>query len=171
MTLPAAPLAFTGTGCSRRLGSSRRATLLGVLVLLGIGVGCRSSKPSQAPEPSKARCALRVQSEPVTNGGLVLHMLVRRLDPKALGVAESYQEAAARVAAEVRDESVVLVRPIIPGQALFIPLEVVKEERLIACFFFTHPGRNWRVELPSPLPPALEIRLGQNEVKQVVSLP
>jgi hypothetical protein len=110
---------------------------------------------------------LHIESSGCTNSGNVLHMLVRQLDAKALGTAESYEEAVAHVVAPVRDETVVAVRPVLPGIPLTVELESAQKKRLVAYFFFTRPGLNWRVELPMPPPDEMKIALGENEVTRL----
>ena len=113
---------------------------------------------------NSTRSIVEIQSVEATNHGGVLHMMLRQLDPKAMGLVESYEQAASFVVAQVRDDSVLTVQPVIPGHSLTLAVQADPKKKLVAYFFFTNPGQNWRVELPRPLPRHLAIKLGTDQI-------
>lgn len=165
-----------------------RSTL--ALGLAALGFACGSTPKPKAPEmpaepaapsvevlPSidaklpaiparltSTRSVVEIHSVQETNRGSVLHMMLRQLDQKAMGVVESYEQAATFVVAPVRDDSVLTVQPVIPGRPLTLAVQGDPKKKLIAYFFFTNPGQNWRVELPRPLPRRVAIKLGNDQV-------
>src|SRR5690606_5350411 len=99
--------------------------------------------------------------------GKVLYMMVRRVDAKAAVLAQSYDEMAAVLAAPGEDASVLAVRPIFPGRPATVTVQSEEGDHLFAYFFFTSPGPNWRVGLPTPLPEEVSLELGVDEVERV----
>jgi hypothetical protein len=142
------------------LQSARRHAAVCALLL-----GCGGSKVEarSAGEPAR-RCEVVIQAGRHTNSGKILHMMLRRVEAKSGPLAESYEETAKMIVAPSRDESVIAVRPLFPGQAAKLDVESTGDERVIAYFFFTNPGENWRIELPRPLPAQVTLELGQNQV-------
>lgn len=128
------------------------------------GAGGKAEAKADDSKPSFTRALVQIDSRQGTNRGNVLHMMLRQLDQKAMGVVESYEQAASFVVAQVRDESVLTIQPVIPGKRLTLAVTGDSKKKLVAYFFFTNPGQNWRVELPRPLPAHISIALGNDQV-------
>ena len=126
--------------------------------------GAKAEPKAEDLKPSFTRALVEIDSRQGTNHGNVLHMMLRQLDQKAMGVVESYEQAASFVVAPVRDESVLTIQPVFPGKRLTLAVTGDSKKKLVAYFFFTNPGQNWRVELPRPLPSRVSIALGNDQV-------
>lgn len=126
--------------------------------------GTKAEPKADDSKPSFVRAVVEIDSRLGTNRGNVLHMMLRQLDQKAMGVVESYERAASFVVAPVRDESVLTIQPVFPGKRLTLAVTGDTKKKLVAYFFFTNPGQNWRVELPRPLPARVTIALGNDQV-------
>lgn len=153
----------------------RRAVFAAALVAGALALsGCASSSASaeSALDGAQAQSSrLTVRSAPATNSGNVLYMMVRRLDAKAAVLAQSYEETAALLSAPGEDDTVLAVRPIFPGRPATLTVQSAEDDHVFAYFFFTSPGPNWRVGLPTPLPKAVSLELGVDQVERVEADP
>lgn len=109
---------------------------------------------------------IQVRSAPETNKGQILYMMVRATEDEAL-IAEDYEAAAGRVFASPQDPSVRKVMAILPGSAINISVPRPEKERLALYFFFTQPGKHWKVPFDQPLPSEVSVELGAHEIKGV----
>ncbi len=120
------------------------------------------------PAEEKANTALDVRSNSGTNRGRTMYMMVRALPPdEAVTALESYEDATRMLFSSERDPNIVLGEPIFPGVPLSFELTEPQDSTVILYFFFTHPGESWRVHVPSPMPRAIVVELGTDEVQQV----
>jgi hypothetical protein len=136
---------------------SRAPSLLSVLVLataLALCAGCAQT------------VRIQVHAPPETNKGEILYMMVRATEDEAL-IAEDYETAAGRVFVSPQDPSVQKVMAILPGKAINISVPRPAKERLALYFFFTQPGKHWKVPFDQPLPAEVSVELGTNEIKGV----
>lgn len=114
-----------------------------------------------------ASTRITVRSTALTNGGNSLYMVVRSWDGKA-GLGDGYQDMVGKVFVDPPDPTVLVARPIVPGEektTVTIDGDIAKE--VIVYFFFTDPGPGWQVPLRRPLPAEVEIDLGRSDVERV----
>jgi hypothetical protein len=109
---------------------------------------------------------IQVNAPKETNKGEILYMMVRATEDEAL-IAEDYETAASRVFASPQDPSVRKVMAILPGKAINISVPRPEKERLALYFFFTQPGKHWKVPFEQPLPAEVSVELGTHEIKGV----
>ena len=110
-----------------------------------------------------------VKSSKETNEGRPLHMMVRTLEEPA--PIESYGDVAALAYSEEKNESVLDVSVVLPGEEdLVVTLDTTGEQSVMVYFFFTNPdGDRWHVPVRAPLPEEIYIELGENEISQAQS--
>jgi hypothetical protein len=109
---------------------------------------------------------IQVRAAPETNKGEILYMMVRATEDEAL-IAEDYETAASRVFASPQDPSVRKVMAIPPGGAIHLSVPQPDKERLALYFFFTQPGKHWKVPFDQPLPSEISVELDVHEIKGV----
>lgn len=107
-----------------------------------------------------------VKSSELTNDGKTLYALVRGVDTKTVA-SERYQDVSAKVFADPPDPSVIVSRPIFPGNPLTLNVPDGEAKELVIYFLFTNPGLNWRLPLHAPLPAEVYIDIGQNQIERV----
>lgn len=111
---------------------------------------------------------LEIRSQPSTNEGRTLYMLVREVPKGEEVVVEGYEQAAARVFTR---ESTTATRerwPIIPGTPLELDIDASGEGDLVLYFFFTKFGDDWwRTIDRKRLPAEIVIDLGPNEIERI----
>jgi hypothetical protein len=109
---------------------------------------------------------IQVRSSAQTNDGEVFYMMVRATDDEAL-IAEDYATAANQVFTVAKEVALQKVQAIIPGKPLFLSVPRPTQQRLALYFFFTEPGRHWKVPLDAPIPVEVQVELGTHEVTAV----
>ncbi|XXF80713.1 hypothetical protein P2318_13445 [Myxococcaceae bacterium GXIMD 01537] len=131
-----------------------RSALPALAAALLLCAGCASSVRIQVNAPQE------------TNKGQILYMMVRATEDEAL-IAEDYETAATRVFASPQDPSVQKVQAILPGRSVNLSLPRPEKERLALYFFYTQPGKHWKVPFDQPLPAEVVVDLGTHEIKSV----
>jgi hypothetical protein len=132
--------------------SRSRSPLL--LLALALCAGCASTVRIQVNAPAE------------TNKGQVLYMMVRATEDETL-IAEDYETAASRVFTTPQDPSVQKVQAILPGRTINLSVPRPTKERLALYFFFTQPGKHWKVPFDPPVPSEVTVDLGTHEIKGV----
>jgi hypothetical protein len=107
-----------------------------------------------------------VKTTEQTNDGKTLYALVRGVDAKTMN-SERYQDVSSKVFADPPDASVLVSRPIFPGNPVTFTVNDGDAKELVIYFLFTNPGLNWRLPLRSPLPSEVYIDIGQNQIERV----
>jgi hypothetical protein len=107
-----------------------------------------------------------IKSIEQTNEGKTLYALVRSVDAKGVA-SERYQDVSAKVFADPPDASVLVSRPVFPGNPVTLTVPDGDAKELVIYFLFTNPGLNWRLPLHAPLPSEVYIDLGTNQIERV----
>lgn len=107
-----------------------------------------------------------VKSTAQSNDGKTLYALVRGADAKTVS-NERYQDVSAKVFSDPPDPSVLVSRPIFPGNPVTFTVQEGDAKELVIYFLFTNPGLNWRLPLHAPLPAEVYIDIGQNQIERV----
>ena len=118
-----------------------------------------------------ASTRITVHSTSRTNNGDSMYMMVRSWDGKPTS-GEGYQDVVGKVFVEPPDPTVLMARPIVPGEektTVTVDEDMAKE--VVVYFFFTDPGPGWQVPLRRPLPSEVDIDLGRREVERVRTSP
>lgn len=141
-----------------------------VAICLGLAVLTSCAKQESVSVHSAAgrpMMTIRVESSDKTNGGSVMHMMLRSARPSASTVVESYEQAVGRLMSSSEDDSVLATSPIFPGATQTLSVEKVDPKIIMLYFFFTDPGRRWRAQVESPLPDRVVVRLGAREIQEL----
>lgn len=105
-----------------------------------------------------------VEAPSTTNGGTMLYMMVRSVN--AALVAESYEEAAAKLFDEQAGGQILSKQPIFPGERVTVTFDDDGKSDVAIYFFFTAPDGAWRMALRKPLPEEVVIQLGAHRIER-----
>ncbi|MBL4850468.1 MAG: hypothetical protein JKY65_33540 [Planctomycetes bacterium] len=140
---------------------ARISSALFVLAAL-LGSGCSSSS---APDLT-VELTIEVTSKEETNAGRPFYAVIRAVE-EATYITDSYEGIADRIFANPRDPSILRAEVIYPG----VPVEwTVHQPEALSVgvyFLFTDPGDGWKIIRSAPLPKAIEVELGVNDVTSV----
>lgn len=111
---------------------------------------------------------IQVRSQPATNDGRALYLLVREVPSGEEVVVEGYEQAARRVFSREPATGRQERRAIIPGTPLTVDFETKGEGDVVLYFFFTEPGDDWwRTIDKKRLPAEIVVELGLDEIESI----
>ncbi len=125
-----------------------------LLLLASLGGGCTTSM------------RVNIESSAQTNGGRPLYVMIRKIDGKTF-ISENYEAVSAKVFAYPQDPTVLQSEIVVPGRDNKLSVRQDDDSDLAIYFFFTAPGKKWRLPLNQPVPAELFIELGSNQIKRV----
>jgi hypothetical protein len=141
------------SSATRRAGRGGRVlAALSVAAAFAAG-GCASSK-----------VAVRVDCDPAANGGAPFYVVVRAVEQGTF-VTESYEAVASKVFATPTDPALLKAEVVHPGAAIEVVVEKPKDTGIGVYFLYTKPGERWKTGRVVPLPDAIDISLGANQIE------
>ena len=130
-------------------------TLVVMLIMAGM-TGCSSKK----------KVTFLITSEPGSNNGRPVYVLVREVNRKDFFI-EYYDDIADMIYADPQDDSLLNWQMFLPGEKKKVKVVTPKKSDIGIYGLFTQPGNSWKLMIPKPLEKKYRITIETNNIKQV----
>jgi len=137
-------------------------SVLVILILMGLASGCSGVKNMFTP--STYGVTFYFESEPETNDGQPMYVLLRIVNKKDF-IIESYDQIANMVFDDSPKQNLLAWQLVIPGETTKVRIDRPEKVLVAVYALFTRPGEKWKVIFGEPFEKKYNIVLLENELQ------